>query len=104
MEYSETIQAIALPEQDEPVDDDTLCYVTGWGNTQNSQESKEKLRAAFVPSVNQEKCAEAYRNFGSITDQMICAGFRKGQVDACQGDKIFSIIFFFKLEKLYNFL
>lgn len=27
-------QVIALPEQDEPVPDGTLCEVSGWGNTQ----------------------------------------------------------------------
>jgi trypsin len=86
LEFSEKIRSIALPEQNEVVEDDTLCFVTGWGNTQNVQESREKLRAAFVPSVNQTSCTEAYESFGGITDQMICAGFRRGQVDACQGD------------------
>lgn len=86
LEFSPKIQAIALPEQDEVVEDDTLCLVTGWGNTQNVEESREKLRAAFVPSVNQTKCIESYENFGGITDRMICAGFKRGQVDACQGD------------------
>lgn len=83
--FSDQIQPIALPSQDEPVDDDTLCIISGWGNTQNAQESKEKLRAAYVPSVNQKECEAAYSSFGGITDRMICAGFKKGQVDACQG-------------------
>lgn len=83
--FSDKIQAIALPAHDEPVTDDTLCMVSGWGNTQNVQESREKLRAAYVPSVNQDECSTAYGNFGGVTDRMICAGFKKGQVDACQG-------------------
>lgn len=86
LDYSDKIQPISLPEQDESVDDDTLCFVTGWGTTQNTQESREQLRAAYVPSVNQQECAKAYNNINEITNQMICAGFRKGQVDACQGE------------------
>lgn len=85
LELSDRIQTIALPEQDEKVEDDTLCFVSGWGNTQNAQESKEKLRAAYVPSVNQEECDKAYQSHGGVTARMICAGFKKGQVDACQG-------------------
>lgn len=44
------------------------------------------MRAAVVPIYNQEKCAKAYKNIGTITDRMICAGFDKGGKDACQGD------------------
>lgn len=39
-----------------------------------------------MPIVNQEICAKAYKNFGTITDRMICAGYDKGGKDACQGD------------------
>lgn len=80
--FSDEIAMIALPEQDETVVDGTLCFVTGWGNTLNSEESRDKLRGAFVPSVSNEDCDKAY---GTITDQMICAGFKKGGKDACQG-------------------
>lgn len=83
--FSKQISPIALPSQDEPVEDDSLCFVTGWGNTQNSQESRDKLRAAFVPSVNQEECNTAYESFGGVTDRMICAGYKVGGKDACQG-------------------
>jgi trypsin len=86
IQYSLQIQPIQLPEQDEPVEDDTLCLVSGWGNTQSAQEPRDKLRAAYVPSANQEECHEAYKAFGGITDRMICAGYKKGGKDACQGD------------------
>lgn len=87
LELSESIKftnqtnKIALPEQDEVVDDNSLCLVSGWGNTQSSSESREKLRAAYVPSVNQTECANAYQDFGGITPRMICAGYKKGGKD-----------------------
>lgn len=95
-EFSETIQPIALPKQDEPVEDGTMSLVSGWGNTQNSLESREMLRAAYVPSVNQEECQEAYLLFGGVTDRMICAGYKKGGRDACQG-------YFKTYSKVFNF-
>ena len=37
-----------------------------------------------MPLVTQQECNRAYR--GSITDRMICAGFKTGGKDACGGD------------------
>ncbi|ETN60642.1 trypsin [Anopheles darlingi] len=84
--FGDNAQPVDLPEQDDPVEDTTLCKVSGWGNTQNVNESSRKLRAAYVPSVNQEECHKAYASFGGIYPDQICAGFRNGGKDACQGD------------------
>ena len=85
LKFSDKIGTIGLPKHDEDVDDNAMCLVSGWGNTQNSSQSRDKLRGALVPKTNQEMCKEAYQFFGKITGRMICAGFEKGQVDACQG-------------------
>ncbi|KAJ6648503.1 Trypsin-1, partial [Pseudolycoriella hygida] len=85
--FDSTMQPIELPEQDYDYPDDTPCIVSGWGNTQNVNESRDRLRATVVPTVNQEICSEAYVDFGGVTDQMICAGLLyDGGKDACQGD------------------
>jgi hypothetical protein len=76
--------ALALLKQNETVKDGALCQVSGWGNTQNSNESKVVVRAAMVPYVNQQEWDDAYADFGGITDRMICVGFREGGKDACQ--------------------
>ncbi|XP_055628746.1 trypsin 5G1-like [Toxorhynchites rutilus septentrionalis] len=84
--FNERVGMVSLPEQDEVVEDGAQCRVSGWGSTQNSQESSRYLRAADVPSVNQETCQAAYTYFGEITARMICAGYKQGGKDACQGD------------------
>uniref|UniRef100_A0AAG5D970 trypsin n=1 Tax=Anopheles atroparvus TaxID=41427 RepID=A0AAG5D970_ANOAO len=84
--FSDVVQSVALPEQDEALEDGTLTIVSGWGNTQSSSESNAVLRAANVPTVNQEECDKAYQSFGGITESMLCAGYKHGGKDACQGD------------------
>ena len=85
LKFSDKIGTIGLPKHDEDVDDNAMCFVTGWGKTQSSSQSKHKLRGALVPKTNQRTCSRDYFFFRKITGRMICAGFEKGQVDACQG-------------------
>lgn len=82
LSFTDTVKAIALPEVDEEdVPDDTMAIVSGWGNTQNSTESRIKLRAAKVPIVNQESCIAKYQSLGEVTPRMICAGYEEGGKD-----------------------
>ncbi|XP_055546698.1 trypsin-1-like [Wyeomyia smithii] len=81
-----TSKVIKLPEQNESTADGTSCEVTGWGNTQNVNESRQNLRSARVPVVNQQDCNRSYSLYGGVTDRMICAGLQEGGKDACQGD------------------
>lgn len=56
------------------------------GHTLNSAESREILRGAFVPIVNQDTCIKMYKRKNKVTPQMICAGYLEGGKDSCQGD------------------
>lgn len=59
--------------------------VAGWGVTSEGSSSiSKKLLKVDVPFVDQQTCSLSYP--GSITDQMICAGFKDGGKDSCQGD------------------
>lgn len=81
LNFSDSINAIKLPSIFDKVRDGTLCLVTGWGNTQNSTESRNNLRGAEVPIVNQRKCSNAYARYGGVTPRMVCAGFEIGGKD-----------------------
>lgn len=83
IQFNEASQPISLPEEQDRVEDNQTCLVTGWGETK-SYERNDKLRGAEVPIVNQEKCSKAYRRYGGVTARMLCAGFDKGGIDACQ--------------------
>ncbi|XP_065073438.1 trypsin 5G1-like [Ochlerotatus camptorhynchus] len=84
--FTDSCRPVELPKQDEPIQDGTCLQVSGWGNTQNANESSSVLRATNVPAVSLEECNEAYSDVGTVTSRMVCAGYREGGKDACQGD------------------
>jgi trypsin len=89
IEFDETKQPIKLPSQDQKFEDNRDTFTCGFGNTQNINESRNQLRYVSVPIFNQAKCSKAYEEIDAlVTSRMICAGFEKGQKDACQGWKL----------------
>ncbi|XP_055386113.1 trypsin-1 [Condylostylus longicornis] len=86
IEFDENKRPIKLPDSKELVLDGDICRVSGWGNTQNEVEKRNWLREAEVPVFNQELCFEKYKDYGGVTERMLCAGYIEGGKDACQGD------------------
>lgn len=80
LKFSDTIRSIPLPDfGDAAIENGTRCLVSGWGETQNTNESDVVLRGAEVPIVGQKKCNRVYE--GKITTRMICAGYDNGGKD-----------------------
>lgn len=89
LRFNSSIQPIALPNVNQTIPDRSLCLVSGWGD-RGKFSLKElfrpaQLRAAEVPIVNPTECFQDYLVMGGTTDRMICAGFKQGGTDACQG-------------------
>ena len=63
----------------------TLCYTVGWGKMNATHVyGSDVLQEAGVPLVGDDACAKAF-DFRLTASQM-CAGYRRGGVDACAGD------------------
>lgn len=45
---------------------------------------RDRLRQANVPIIDDAMCRNLFP--GAITENMFCAGYREGGIDACQGD------------------
>lgn len=84
---SSKAQAIALPHADESIASGTIALVSGWGVTQNNDESNLMLRGVLVPIIAESVCSHAYGEYAEVTERMLCAGnVDKGGKDSCQGD------------------
>jgi len=77
---------LVLNEEDSVPATGEDLIVMGVGALKEGGNSPQFLHNVTVPTVSNSKCnTNAYYN-GEITDNMLCAGFEKGQKDSCQGD------------------
>lgn len=58
--------------------------VIGWGRLGERKKSSNILQKVDVPIISNEDCKEMGYAPEKITDNMICAGYKEGQQDACQ--------------------
>ncbi|XP_062874974.1 serine protease 27 isoform X2 [Trichomycterus rosablanca] len=92
--WSDRIQPVCLADAQLQFYGGTMCYVTGWGNTQEgvSLSGIGTLREVQVPFIDRDSCNTMYRIQSSsfetvdILSDMICAGYKEGGKDSCQGD------------------
>ncbi|XP_013769974.1 transmembrane protease serine 9 [Pundamilia nyererei] len=85
--FNNYISPVCLAASDSSFYSGVNSWVTGWGNIGEgvSLPSPQNLMEVEVPVVGNRKCNCNY-GVGSITDNMICAGFSAGGKDSCQGD------------------
>ncbi|KAF4093235.1 hypothetical protein AMELA_G00029900 [Ameiurus melas] len=92
--WTNQIQPVCLPNADFQFHAGTMCYVTGWGDTQEgvSLSGVGTLREVGVPIIDRDSCDSMYQidapdtDTVSILSDMICAGYQEGGKDSCQGD------------------
>uniref|UniRef100_A0AAV2K2N7 Uncharacterized protein n=1 Tax=Knipowitschia caucasica TaxID=637954 RepID=A0AAV2K2N7_KNICA len=84
--FNGLVQPICLPNHGELYEAGTLCWISGWGATENGGESSVMLRSAMVPLISTKDCTQKDVYPGMITAGMVCAGYLEGGVDSCQGD------------------
>lgn len=63
-----------------------IAVVTGWGRVNETGNISPILRQVDVPVYTNADCHKTKYGIQAITDNMMCAGYEKGELDACQGD------------------
>ncbi len=81
IEYNEEIAPVCLPTDQPSVG--AICTTTGWGETRGTGD-KTHLNEVDIPIVSNEVCNSTEYYNGSITPNMVCAGFRRHGI--CVGD------------------
>lgn len=63
-----------------------MVTVVGWGQQvyDNDNSYPDRLQQTTLPIISNELCNQVFT--GDVTDNMLCAGFKEGQTDACNGD------------------
>ncbi|XP_055843719.1 trypsin 3A1-like [Episyrphus balteatus] len=84
LEFSDSVQPIALPAAGEDVDEGAKGVVSGWGYYTPFGPEAQYLQYAEITMINQATCNRLLRD--ELTDRMVCAGVLTGGVDACQMD------------------
>ncbi|XP_062969375.1 enteropeptidase [Cynocephalus volans] len=83
--YTDYIQPICLPEENQVFPPGKSCSIAGWGTVEYQGPTADILQEADVPLLSNEKCQQQMPEY-NITENMICAGYGEGGIDTCQGD------------------
>ncbi|XP_037792512.1 trypsin-1-like [Penaeus monodon] len=79
------VRPVCLPTQDQSYVGD-FGIVPGWGRLSENGRSSDVVREVRVPIMSNSECKTKKYNPSEITDNMMCAGYDAGKIDACQGD------------------
>ncbi|KAK3557065.1 hypothetical protein QTP70_024451, partial [Hemibagrus guttatus] len=83
--FTNYIRPVCLAGQSSSFPAGTNCWITGWGSITSGVQLPNPgvLQEAMVPTVNTYLC-DFLLGFGSITTNMMCAGYLQGGTDTCQ--------------------
>uniref|UniRef100_A0A8C6Y0T1 Transmembrane serine protease 3 n=1 Tax=Naja naja TaxID=35670 RepID=A0A8C6Y0T1_NAJNA len=80
------IEPICLPNFGEHFPEGKMCWISGWGATEEGGDTSETMKYAGVPLISNKVCNHGEIYGGIVASSMLCAGFLKGGIDTCQGD------------------
>ncbi|XP_053561165.1 enteropeptidase [Bombina bombina] len=83
--FTDYIQPICLPENDQVFSPGINCSIAGWGRTQSQGPIPNVLQEAEIPLLTNERCQQQMPEY-NITENMLCGGYEQGGIDTCQGD------------------
>ncbi|XP_058529560.1 transmembrane protease serine 12 [Ochotona princeps] len=87
VKYSDYIRPICLPfDVFQKLDEETKCFISGWGRTQEEGNGTNMLQEAAVHYISRQMCNSGLSYGGIIPNSSFCAGDEEGNFDTCRGD------------------
>lgn len=83
---SDFVSPICISHEKTCFSPQTPCVVTGWGLTSETGGFPDDLQEVAVRLITSDKCKTFQGYEPTITNNMLCAGFDGGDMDACAGD------------------
>jgi len=86
--FTPNIIPVCIPEDDEDLVGRD-AWVTGWGRLYEDGPLPSKMQKVTLPIINNTECELMYEQAGfreHIPHIFICAGYREGGKDSCEGD------------------
>uniref|UniRef100_A0A8C5PZB0 Peptidase S1 domain-containing protein n=1 Tax=Leptobrachium leishanense TaxID=445787 RepID=A0A8C5PZB0_9ANUR len=93
--FTNHIQPICIPHNNDAFPEGKMCWVTGWGNIKSGAHLPQPLilQEVELPLINSSTCDHIYHETFNlhplstiVYEEMLCAGYLEGEKDACQGD------------------
>ncbi|XP_007933100.1 enteropeptidase [Orycteropus afer afer] len=81
--YTDYIQPICLPEDNQTFPPGKSCSIAGWGRVVHQGSTADILQEAVVPLLSNDRCQQQMSEY-NITENMVCAGYEEGGIDSCQ--------------------
>ena len=80
------VSVACLPSAKTYMDVDSMGTILGWGKRDNKEPfGTDVLHEAQVPIASVHSCKSVYEDY-FISNNMVCAGYKRGKVDSCAGD------------------
>ena len=96
--FNDFVRPVCLPTRDRSYNGQNTTVV-GWGKQSEGGLPADVLMEVLVPVITQKKCRRHTRYRASeITENMMCAGYDEGILDACQGKITSSPLSYFTIQ------
>ncbi|XP_076266743.1 trypsin-1-like [Rhynchophorus ferrugineus] len=84
--FNDKMSPVCLPNDDYVDYTGRVGIAAGWGRLSEGGDTSDILRKIAVPVWSKQECYNSGYGERKISENMFCAGYAEGRIDACQGD------------------
>uniref|UniRef100_A0A8C5LYA5 Peptidase S1 domain-containing protein n=1 Tax=Leptobrachium leishanense TaxID=445787 RepID=A0A8C5LYA5_9ANUR len=86
IEYNNYIRPVCLATPEVSASPEALCYISGWKTAACEGQPAETLQQVKLELISFKICNGSDYYSGQVTENMLCAGYKTGISEICEGD------------------